>query len=560
MTKAWKKMIRLARLAGDRSEAREHDREGRGDTVGASHDPLALNRVDGLDPDREWRLTFDTITDPLLILDPDLTIVRANAAARRLLLPDGQEELAGRKCHEVFAGNTQPCALCPTGKSCEQGRVREQIIEHRFLGRIFLVSCTPMYDSGRLAGYVHFARDMTRQRMLEKQLVQAQKMEAIATLAGGIAHDFNNILGAILGNADLLLYRLPGGRASDRGQEPPPPAEIVEHVKAIKKAGLRAKELVGQILSFSRQNMGERQEVDISPVVKEGFKLLRSSLPATIEMALKIDPDLGVIRADPTQIHQALVNLVTNAAQAIGDGIGRIEVRLRNLEVDEETCRRCHDLVPGSYVALEVADTGHGIPEPLLSRIFDPFFTTREVGEGAGMGLAVTHGIVTASEGVIDVRSSDGGTVFTLYFPRVHQAQPARIDAVTDLQRGSETVLFVDDEEDIVKMRGRMLEYLGYTVLSAHSGPEALEIFHRDPAAIDLVITDQTMPEMTGLALARVINGERPDLPIILCSGYSDAVTPEEAMAAGIRRFLAKPLDMRHLARTMRELLTRETP
>jgi len=506
----------------------------------------------------EWRRTFDAIRNPVLILDADLAIIKANAAALELLGNGTADEIAGRRCHELFSGSDQLCRVCPAKIALENGTAQDLVVEHSFLGKVFQVSCVPILEDGELLGYVHTARDITIQRNLEQKLVQAQKMEAIATLAGGIAHDFNNILGAILGNADLLLYKFPESGTGDLPMqgEPPTVKEITEHVIAIKRAGIRAKDLVSQILAFSRQNIGSKKRIVITPVIKEGIKLLRSSLPATIDIQTEIGPEIGPIDIDPTQIHQVLMNLVTNAAQALGNTPGRITIILQELEAGPEECRRYHDLIPGKYVVLSVSDTGHGIPDHLLKRVFDPFFTTRDVGEGTGMGLAVIHGIVVSHGGTIDVSSSDGeGTVFTLFFPRADKEEEGSVDAVTNMPRGNETILFVDDEEDIVRMRSRMLEYLGYRVFSAASGQEALEIFRREKGIIDLVITDQTMPKMTGLMLAEEIGKIDNRIPIVLCSGYSEAVTTDEANRVGIRRFLAKPLDMHQLSVSIRELL-----
>ncbi len=506
----------------------------------------------------EWRRTFDAIKNPVLILDTDLSIIKGNAAALELLANGSTGDIAGRRCHELFSGSDQLCRICPAKIALENGKAQDLVVEHSFLGKIFQVSCVPILENDELLGYVHTARDISVQRNLEQKLVQAQKMEAIATLAGGIAHDFNNILGAILGNADLLLYRFPEVKDDDSPiqGELPTVKEITEHVVAIKRAGIRAKDLVSQILAFSRQNMSSKKRIVITPVIKEGIKLLRSSLPTTIDIQTEIVGDIGPIDIDPTQIHQVLMNLATNAAQALGSTPGRITISLRELEAGPEECNRYHDLVPGKYVVLSVADTGHGIPEHLLKRIFDPFFTTRDVGEGTGMGLAVIHGIVISHGGVIDVSSSEGkGAVFTLFFPRADKEEEGAVDAVTNMPRGNETILFVDDEEDIVKMRSSMLEYLGYRVFSAGSGQEALEIFRREKGAIDLVITDQTMPKMTGLMLAEEIAKIDNRIPIVLCSGYSEAVTTDEANRVGIRRFLAKPLDMHQLSVAIRELL-----
>ncbi len=506
---------------------------------------------------QEWRNMFDAILDPVVILDPEFTIWRANSAAYRVLADQGQEIL-GRRCHTLFAGRQEPCHQCPAQDVFHDGCPHEQTINHGFLGRTFQVSCAPIMRDGKLVGIVHTARDISRRLQLEKQLLQAQKMEAIATLAGGIAHDFNNILGSILGNTDLLLYRLQGaaGRPGSAGRLPTQ-GEIRHHLEAIKTAGLRARDLVRQILAFSRRTPHSCEYILLSPIIKEAVKLLRASLPATIELKAEIAADIATIYGDPTQIHQVLMDLCTNAVQALPNQQGCIEIALRQIEAGPAEQRRYHDLLPGSYVLLSVKDNGRGIPTAIRDRIFDPFFTTRKVGEGTGLGLAAIHGIVNAHKGIVDVQSEEGiGTVFTLFFPVSKPRQNmAAAGAGGKIPGGSETILYVDDEEDIVKMRARMLEYLGYHVIPATSGEQALDLFRQHQDAINLVITDHTMPRMTGLSLASRIHQQRPDIPIILCSGYSEAVTTTDARKAGINRFLAKPLDMRVLAAVIRELV-----
>lgn len=506
----------------------------------------------------EWQMTFDAIIDPVLILDNDLRVVKSNQAAQQLLAITS-EPLEGKTCHQLFAGSEEICPFCPVQGARHMRQAQRQELIHRYLGRTFAVCCSPLFEGEEIVGFVYFAKDISLQRNLEKRLVHAHKLESIATLAGGIAHDFNNILGAILGNADLLLYRLPALDNTDgegMGGAPITFAEVGEHVQAIRRAGHRAKELVAQILAFSRQSPNQRRNLLIGPVVKESCRLLRASLPATIDLRVSVADNIGIVYADPGQIQQVVMHLCTNAAQALEQQSGVIELSLRETETGRAEQLRYHDLMPGRYVVLTVKDTGKGMPPEMLERIFDPFFTTREVGEGTGMGLAVLHGIIVSHDGVIDVSSEVGkGSVFTVFFPRVPEEQSEVDDAATAMPRGTETILFVDDEEDIVTMRTRMLAYLGYRVLPATSPEQALGYLTKGEERIDLVITDHTMPRMTGLQLARELNAILPNLPIILCSGYSEAVTLEEALDAGVRRFLAKPVDMRLLAIAIRELL-----
>ncbi len=419
------------------------------------------------------------------------------------------------------------------------------------------MSCSPIYDGDEVSGYVHTAKDITEEKILKRQLSQAQKMEAIATLAGGIAHDFNNILGAILGNADLLLYRLATPPAGHEEIKMPSPGDISSHLEAIKKAGNRAKELVSQILAFSRQSKTQRQNVLITPVVKEGVKLLRSSLAANIEITSTVDQNVCHINADLSQVHQVLMNLCTNAAQAMAEKGGVLDVSLGNLEITAASRLRYPDVPSGTYLALAVKDTGHGIPPEIMERIFDPFFTTRDVGEGTGMGLSVIHGIITAHRGYLDVRSRvDAGSEFTVFFPCVHSGMELDEDPVLGVPRGKEKILFVDDEFEIVKMSATMLQYLGYTVVSATSGDQALEMLRGNEADAELVICDYSMPGMSGTELAAEIIQVRKDIPVILCSGFSESVVLDDKAKKVIRKFMSKPLDMKKLAIAIREVLT----
>ena len=509
----------------------------------------------------EWRYTFDAIPDPVLILDRDLVIARGNRAAFLLLSVNGAP-IEGKPCHQLFSGLDTPCAMCPIQMVRQENRAYCQEITHRYLGRTFSIACSPIDNEGQIIGFILSAKDISHQRNLEKRLVHAHKLEAIATLAGGIAHDFNNILGAILGNADLLLYRIPTRENLESPGDGPAITfeEAAEHVRSIRRAGHRAKELVNQILAFSRQSTNQRRDLLIGPIIKEGCRLLQASIPATIELDVQVSNEVGMIHADPSQIQQVLMNLCTNAVQAIGNQPGVIQISLREVEAGKAEHLRYHELNPGRYVVLTVSDSGRGIAPEVLDRIFDPFYTTREVGAGSGMGLSVLHGIIVSHEGIIDVSSEPGkGSVFTVFFPRVSNGGDEGEDPLTAMPRGTETILLVDDEEDIVKMRTRMLSYLGYRVLPASSPEQALDLFNANREQIDLLITDHTMPRMTGLQVAAAINALSPELPIILCSGYSEAVTPEEAKRAGVRRFLAKPVDMRMLAMAIREMLSDRT-
>ncbi len=385
-------------------------------------------------------------------------------------------------------------------------------------------------------------------KALESQLHQAQKMEAIGTLAGGIAHDFNNILASIIGYTELVAYR---------GLTPDHPAQ--RDLDEILVACNRAKNLIRQILSFSRHQEKERMPIDIRPVVREVLKLLRSSLPSTIEIKENISGKNAAILADPVQIHQVLMNLCANAAHAMRETGGILEVFLGNTVVTGETEKPHPNLNPGTYVHLRVSDTGHGIAPEHLPRIFDPFFTTKQQGEGTGLGLSVVYGIVKNHGGVVTAQSEEGkGTAFDIYFSKIEKAssEPDIQEKNTPfLPGGRERIMFVDDEAPIVKVGREMLTSLGYRVTGMGSSTEALDLFRRQPEKFDLVITDQTMPHMTGMEMAEEMLKVRADIPVFLCTGYSEMVTPEKARSIGIREFFLKPTVIHDLSRTIRKVV-----
>jgi len=406
---------------------------------------------------------------------------------------------------------------------------------------------------GSFIGGTGIGEDITERRRLESQLQQAQKMEAIGTLAGGIAHDFNNILAAVMGYTDMARSDIP--------EE----SRTRSYLEEVLKAAERAKELTKQILVFSRKGESkpgqEWSGVQISLIVKEALKLLRATLPTTIEIRQDLAaPPNSLVMADPTQIHQVLMNLCTNAGYAMRETGGVLEVGLEVVELGAHAAEVDPDLGPGRYLKLIVGDTGHGMDSATMAKIFDPFFTTKPQGEGTGMGLSVVHGIVKSHGGAITVHSESGqGSVFHVYLPKIEQAAQPGTTGDVNIPTGEGRILLVDDEEALATMGKRILERLGYQVTAMTSPVEAFDIFCARPNDFDLVITDYTMPRMTGTVLAGEIIGIRSDIPIILCTGYSEMITKEKAERMGIRAFIMKPLGMGEMARIVSKVLNKKT-
>jgi PAS domain S-box-containing protein len=379
---------------------------------------------------------------------------------------------------------------------------------------------------------------------LEEQLYQSRKMEALGTLAGGIAHDFNNILAVMLGYSELALFELPR-------QTP-----TAQYLQEVLTAGKRAKNLVQQILTFSRKSDNQRKPISLHVLITEALTLLRAVLPATIDIHQRLDTNAGTVYADPSQMHQVLLNLFSNAEHAMRAHGGVLEVQLDAIEADELLLTQHAELTPGAYVRLLVRDTGHGMEPAVMQRIFEPFFTTKGVGEGSGMGLAVVHGIVTSHGGVITVQSAPGqGTALTIYLPRIAEMAAEERLLPEALPHGSGRILFLDDERVIVRWGKEMLERLGYVVETFTASDKALEAIREAPYRFDLVITDQTMPHMTGEKFVGELRQLRPDMPIILCTGFSHTMDAEKAQSLGIAAFCMKPLVARDLVDTIQRVL-----
>ena len=406
-------------------------------------------------------------------------------------------------------------------------------------------------EHDQLMEYQAIGRDITEQKVaqdernkLERQLYQAQKIEAIGTLAGGIAHDFNNILSAVIGHSELAMLYLPKK------------SKAKQNLKKILDSAYRARKLVNLIQTISLEGEAEPKPVQIHLIVNEALKLLRASLPATIEIHQQIASESDTVLCDPGHIHQVVMNLCANAQYAMRESGGVLSLTLAPDDVNSDLAAAYPDLHPGPYIKLTVSDTGYGMDRSTIERIFDPYFTTKEIDMGTGLGLAVVHGIVKSYGGKIIAFSQPGkGTTFEIFFPRMLDPVEEETEEFNDLPRGDESILFVDDEEILVDLGCELLKKLGYQVESTTSPDQALKVFQERPNRFDLVITDLTMPRITGAELAAKLIQIRADIPIILCSGYNETISKDRAKELGIRALEKKPLVIRELAATIRRVL-----
>ncbi|MBG0788983.1 MAG: response regulator [Desulfovibrionaceae bacterium] len=498
--------------------------------------------------EQRYRLLFERNITGNFAADENGLILDCNMAFAALFDFPVPEEARGVNIFDLWEKAGAPESL--RGLVASEGRLvnHEVTIRRGVLARYLLLSCDTVINAGgaveELRGYIF---DISEAKRLEEQLRQSQKMEALGTLAGGIAHDFNNILGVILGYAEIIESNAEPESGLDR------------RIKEITRAGKRARDLVTQILNFSRQGPQERHAMTMRPLVKEALKLLRSSVPANVEIISRIKTDRDSVMADPTQLHQIMLNLCGNASHAMQETGGTLTVTLADVHADDPVTPPEDLGRPERFVRLTVADTGPGIDPEVADRVFDPFFTTKKQGEGTGMGLAMVHGIVKRHDGHMELENHPGeGAVFHVFLPKTSETERPETDLPADLVFRQGRILFVDDEKPLADIGMEMLESCGFEVVTRTSSVEALEAFKFRSRDFDLVITDQTMPNMTGMEFAREILKIRPDMPIILCTGFSDAVSYDRLRDVGIGDFIMKPILKHDLIASISRLLTKD--
>ena len=504
-----------------------------------------------LDSEKRYSSLFVNNHSIMLLVEPESGIVvEANPAACSFY-GYAYDEIIGMKIAAINLLSGKEIFAEMENAKCEKRNYFD--FRHRLASgevRDVEVYSSPISLHGRQLLY-SIIQDVTERKKTEKEkinlesrLQQAQKMEAIGTLAGGIAHDFNNILSIIIGYTQLAKEDVPEG------------SDVGEKLEKVLIGGNRAKELVQQILTFSRQEETERFPLEPASIVKQTIQMLRETLPTTIEIEKYVQQDCGLILADPTQLNQILLNLCTNAFHAMEDSGGKLDISLRETNLSSEDLRHEPKVQAGPFIRLSVSDSGPGIPIEIRSKIFDPYYTTKETGKGTGMGLSIVHGIVKSYGGFISLYSEIGqGSSFHVFLPVIKKEVLPEVASDVDIRGGHEKVLFIDDEKILAELGRDMLESLGYDVTIRSNSLDALEIFQNQPSHFDLVITDQTMSGLTGVELSKRLLAIRPDIPIILYSGYSSIVLEMEAKALGIKKFALKPITKNDLARLVRMVL-----
>ncbi|MEE9613074.1 MAG: PAS domain S-box protein [Desulfatiglandales bacterium] len=549
LAQTFNSMVRRVKEWQEELEEQVRDRTSQLDEVNKSLAREITERKQSEEERVRLSTAIEQAAETIFITDIDGTILYVNPAFEEIT-GYSKEEAIGRNPKILKSGKHNGSFYQDMWNTLAGGQVwTGHFINKKKDGSFYEEEATisPIRDdSGKIVNYVAVKRDVTQEVLLEKQVQQTQKMEAIGTLAGGIAHDFNNILGIINGYSQMMLVE----------KEFTAGSLAKGYLENILKAGDRAKDLVNQILIFSRQSEREMRPVRIDLIIKEALKMMRASLPATIEIRQNVE-SATLALADSTQIHQVLMNLCANAAHSMSEKGGVLEVSLATTELNPEIAALQQDIKSGTYLKITVRDTGNGINPAIIDRIFDPFFTTKEKGEGTGLGLSVVHGIVKGHGGMIDVQSELGkGATLELLLPRIQEEVYESDSEIFHFPfTGNETILLVDDDEKLIEIGQHMLRRVGYDVVSKMNGVEALELFRVQPEKFDLVITDQTMLHMTGEKLAVELMRIRPDIPVILCTGFSDQVTPESIRTIGIRELVMKPVNWIDTSETIRQLL-----
>jgi len=502
--------------------------------------------------EKRFRELFNSISDLIYTHDLQGHFLSLNPAIEKLIGYE-HDELIGNKISEIMKPEFAPVFESEYIKQLKtQGYLEGISIYFKKNGGKAYVEyrSTLVYPDDGEPYVSGVGRDVSERILserklikLQEQLTQAQKMEAIGTLAGGIAHDFNNILFPMFGYLEMMLEDIP--------KDSPLRSHLVEIFNGAK----RARDLIKQILTFSRQSDHERKPLETQRVIKEALKLIKSSLPSTIEISQNIK-SCGLVMSDSTHIHQIVMNLCTNAFHAMEETGGKLTIALKEVELAAEDLKD-PAMIPGPHVSLTVADTGPGMEQSIIDRIFDPYFTTKEAGKGTGLGLAVVHGIVKNHRGQIIVYSEPGkGSEFKICLPMIEKKkETAKAEIDTPIQKGDERILLVDDQDMVAQMEKQMLERLGYHVTARNNSIDALEAFRANPDKFDLIITDLTMPNMTGDKLAGELINIRSDIPVILCTGFSELISKEKAESLGIKGFLMKPVVMKDLSSTIRKVL-----
>ncbi|GAB6146144.1 PAS domain S-box protein [Desulfocicer niacini] len=490
--------------------------------------------------EKKYRTILDSMKDAVYICNPDFLIEYMNP---RMISTIGGDS-TGDYCYKAIYGYNKKCSWCVLDNILQGEHIDYELANPKD-NRFYSVTNSPIHHSCGTISKLTIFRDITDSKSIEAQLYQARKMESIGTIAGGIAHDFNNILYMITGNAELAMEDLPARSPAHKNLE------------EIKSAGLRAAGVVKQLLNFSRQSDQKFKPIDAVMVIKDALKFMRSTIPTTIELQQNFPEKEVTILGDPIQINQVMMNICINASHAMEDTGGVLDILVETTSINEKTSARYPDLAPGDWLKITINDTGPGISEDIIDRIFDPYFTTKGVGKGSGMGLAVVHGIVQNHHGTIFVESKPGkGATFTIFFPLLTEKPVTDVKASRKIPRGAgEKILFVDDEVSITNMIGIMLERLGYKVQTTTSPVDALELFRSKPDGFDLVLTDMTMPKMTGVRLSEKLKEIRPEIPVVICTGYSAIINKEKAESIGIDGFVMKPIEMSDIAKTIQNIL-----